>query len=106
MSTDNHSGIKPLEYNVLVKPQEAERKTKGGIILSDETVEKNEFAQMEGILIAKSPVAFDFAEGTAHIPEIGDRVIFSRYQGTEITGKDGQKYWLMKDKAISGVVEA
>lgn len=102
----NTSGIRPVEFNILVKPDDVERKTKGGIILAESTVEKEEFGRMEGTLIAASPLAFDYAEwpeGTK--PEVGNRVLFSRYQATEVQGRDGGKYWLMKDKAVCGVME-
>lgn len=106
----NTSGIRPSEFNVLVKPDDVEAKTKGGIILPPTKIEKDEFARTEGTLIAISPLAFTFEvwpEGTEdQKPKVGDRVVFSRYQATEVTGKDGAKYWLMKDKAIAGVIEA
>jgi co-chaperonin GroES (HSP10) len=103
----NASGIKPMEYNVLVKPSEVEKTTKGGLILADSTVEKEEFGRMEGTLVATSPMAFSFAEWPEGEPKpkIGDRVLFSRYQATELTGRDGGKYWMMKDKSIMGVME-
>jgi chaperonin GroES len=103
----NDSGIRPMEYNVLVKPAEVETKTKGGLILADSTVEKEEFGRMEGTLVATSPMAFSFAEWPdgAPKPQVGNRVLFSRYQATELTGRDGAKYWMMKDKSIMGVME-
>jgi chaperonin GroES len=103
----NTSGIKPKEYNVLVKPDDVEKKTKGGIILADSTVEKEEFGRMEGVMVAASPLAFSYAEwpDAGEIPKVGERVLFSRYQATEVQGRDGGKYWLMKDRAIAGVIE-
>jgi len=100
----NTSGIYPSEYNVLVKPRAIEEKTAGGLFLPDIKKEKDEFARMDGTLVAVSPVAFSYAtfpEGTE--PKVGDSVIFSKYQATEITGSDGEKYWLMKDTAIAAV---
>lgn len=96
-----------MEYNVLVSPKEVETKTKGGVILADETLEKEQFGRMEGTLVAVSPVAFDFAEWPEgeEKPKPGDQVIFSKYNATEITGRDGAKYWLMKDRSIAGVMD-
>ena len=101
MSDVNQSGIRPMEYNVLVSPKEVET------ILADETLEKEQFGRMEGTLVAVSPVAFDFAEWPEgeERPKPGDHVIFSKYNATEITGRDGAKYWLMKDRSIAGVME-
>lgn len=102
----NMSGINPTEYNVLVRPKDVEARTKGGIILADETVEKEQFGRMEGTLVAVSPLAFNYDEfpaGTAP-PQVGDHVLFSKYNATEITGQDGAKYWLMKDRSIIAVM--
>lgn len=102
----NTSGIKPMEYNVLVLPSEVEAKTKGGLFLAPETIEKEQFGRMEGTLVAVSPLAFSFADwpDASEQPQVGQSVVFSKYQATEITGRDGRKYWLMKDKSIAGVM--
>ena len=100
----NTSGIYPTEYNVLVKPRTLEERTAGGLYLPDDKKEKDSYARMDGTLVATSPVAFtyaEFPEGT--VPQVGDDVIFSKYQATEITGSDGEKYWIMKDTAIAAV---
>ena len=104
----NESGIRPMEYNVLVLPAEVEAKTKGGLILAESTVEKSQFGRMEGTLVAASPMAFrfeDWPDDAEHLkPKVGDKVLFSKYQATEFVGMDGRKYWLMKDKSIAGVM--
>lgn len=103
----NTSGLRPMEYNVLVLPSEVEAQTAGGIILADETLEKEEFQRVEGTLVATSPLAFSYADwpDDSAMPQVGQRVVFSKYQATRYTGKDGKEYWLMKDKSIEGVME-
>jgi chaperonin GroES len=105
----NTSGIYPLEYNVLVAPKKVEEKTAGGIILPDDNREKEQYGQTEGTLVAVSPAAFTFNyEGwpeNHELPQVGDRVFFSRYQATEVKGTDGETYWLMKDKSLAGVMK-
>lgn len=102
----NNSGIMPTEYNVLVLPKEVESKTKGGIILADETLEKEKFGRMEGTLVGVSPLAFNFDEWPegARKPQVGDHVLFSKYNATEILGRDGRHYWMMKDRSIAGIM--
>ena len=99
----NTSGIRPMEYNVLVRPKEVEAQTSGGLFLPEDTIEKEQFGRMEGTLVATSPMAFSFEDWPqdreGEKPMVGDTVVFSRYQATEITGKDAAKYWLMKDKS-------
>ena len=104
----NSSGIQPVEYKVLVKPKAVEEKTTGGLYIPDDTKQREQYGQIEGTLVAKSPAAFTFnyegwPEG-AKVPEVGDKVVFSRYEGNEIKGADGETYWLMADKAIAAVL--
>jgi co-chaperonin GroES (HSP10) len=104
----NTSGIRPLDYKILVLPQEVNRKTKGGLILADQTVEKEEFGRKEGILVAKSPMAFknpDWPDNEP-TPQVGDRVMFSKYQAEQVQGRDGATYWIMNDKSVLAMIEA
>lgn len=107
--TDDTSGIKPQGYNVLVLPREVEAKTKGGLYLPDDTKDREQFAQTEGVLVAVSPMAFAFKDWpedrAGDKPAIGDRVLFSRYLATKVRGADGREYWLMKDESIAGVMK-
>jgi chaperonin GroES len=104
----NNSGIMPTEYRVLIKPKSIDEKTKGGIILPDETKERNQFAQMEGELVAVSPLAFTYANehewAGASKPKPGDRVLFAKYAGAVVKGNDGADYRLINDKDISAVL--
>lgn len=103
----NTSGIHPTKYNVLVEPKEVQKATKGGLLMPDEVVEKEGFARTEGILVEASPMAFswpDWPEG-AEKPAIGQRVMFAKYNATEMKGADGKNYWLMNDEAIVAVVD-
>ena len=97
--------IRPIEYNVLVRPDPTEQKTKSGIILTDATVESDKHAQQRGVIVSMSPAAFDYAEWPeGGKPEIGDRVLFARYDG--ILVKDGEdEFRLVKDKAFAAVME-
>ena len=93
--------IRPLQDRIVVKRIEEEEKTKGGIIIPDSAKEK----PMEGEVIAV---------GTGKILEngkkqplevkIGDRVLFSKYAGTDIK-IDGVEHLIMKEDDILGVIE-
>lgn len=104
---ENPSGIWPTEFNVLVLQKKTEDKI-GSIFLPDTSKEREQYAEMEGTLIAASPLAFTFErwpEG-ARKPHPGDKVIIAKYSGTRVVGKDGQTYLLTKDKDISAIREA
>lgn len=104
----NSSGIMPTEYKVLVLPKATDEKTKGGIIIPDDTKDRNQFAQMEGELIAISPLAFTYAgpsewNGAAK-PKPGDRVLFAKYAGALVKGKDGVDYRICNDKDVTATL--
>jgi co-chaperonin GroES (HSP10) len=103
----NPSGINPLGYKILVLPREVETKTKGGLFLPETKVEKEGFQRREGIIVAMSPMAFHNPDWPADAPkpQVGDRVMFARYQADEITGRDGATYWIMNDQSVMATIE-
>lgn len=106
----NESGINPTEYKILILPKAVEEKTTGGIIIPDQTKDRDQFAQMEGVLIAASPLAFTYAqprewtEGNGQPPEPGDRVLFAKYAGSVVKGRDGKDYRLVNDKDVAAIL--
>ena len=101
-------GIEPMEYNVLIAPEETETKTAGGIILLDKTAETESLASQRGRLVAASPHAFSYAEWPdgARKPTVGDAVLFAKYAGGLIDGDDRREYRVVKDKDIIAVLTA
>jgi len=92
-------GIECLEYKVLVRPVEVAKVTKGGIILPDETKDRDAVASMEGELITMSPLAFSY-DDQAPKPKVGQTVVFQKFAGVRINGFDGVEYRLMNDKDV------
>lgn len=109
MKNENTSGISPTEYKILVLPKIVEDRSKGGIIIPDITKERDQFAQMEGKLVAVSPLAFSYANecewGAAEKPAPGDRVLFAKYSGAVVTGADGKEYRLVNDKDVAAILK-
>lgn len=88
-----------------MRPKPVDQKTKGGIILPDEHKDREQYAQMEGELIAVSPLAFSYADwGAAQPPKAGDRILFAKFAGARVTGRDGVEYRLVNDKDIAAVL--
>lgn len=93
--------IKPLADRVVVKLVEAEEKTKTGIFLTASAQEKPQVAEV----VAVGPGARS-DDGTL-IPmevKVGDKVITSKYSGTEVK-MDGVEYNIVKQSDILAVVE-
>ena len=104
----NPSGITPIEYKVLVRPDKVEEKTKGGIIIPDIERDREQHAATHGTLIAVSPMAFRFDDWPSDVPkpQPGDRVIFPRYVGHAVKGDDNEDYWLLNDKDLIAKLES
>lgn len=100
----NTSGIEPLAFNVLVRPDKVEQKTAGGIFIPDQVNERDQFAQQRGVVVAVSPVAFSYETWPqgARLPQPGDRVVWAKYAGMQLTGRDSEIYRLIEDKQIAG----
>ena len=92
--------LNPLADRVVVKPAEAEEKTKGGIILPDTAKEK----PVEGTIIATGPgKVSDNGEVVKMTVKVGDKVLYGKYSGTEVT-IDGEEYLIMRESDIFAVV--
>jgi chaperonin GroES len=94
--------IRPLQDRIIVKRVEEEEKTKGGIIIPDTAKEK----PIEGKVIAvgNGKVQEDGKVRPLDV-KAGDRVLFSKYAGTEIK-IDGEEHLIMREEDILGVIES
>lgn len=99
----SESGLVPMEYNVVVKPDALESKTAGGIILMQN--ERDEWAVHEGVIDAVSVHAFTYADwpDDARKPQVGDRVMFAKHAGALID-RNGAKFRVVKDKDLIAVL--
>jgi chaperonin GroES len=92
--------FKPLHDRVLVRRIEGEDKTKGGLIIPDTAKEK----PAEGEVIALGEGARkDSGELIAPSVKVGDRVLFGKWSGTEVT-LDGKELLIMKEGDIMGII--
>jgi chaperonin GroES len=91
----------PLFDKVVLRPLVAEETTKSGIVLPGQAKEKPQQAEV----IAVGPGGLvDGKEVTMQV-KVGDKVIFSKYSGTEIeTGEDDEKYVIVKQNDILAVI--
>lgn len=94
--------IQPLADRIIVKPLEAEEKTKGGIVLPDTVKEKPQ----EGKVVATGKGKV-LETGNIQALEVksGDRVLYGKYSGTEITSKEGEELLIMREDDVLAVVK-
>ena len=93
--------IRPLQDRIIVKRVQEEEKTKGGIIIPDTAKEK----PIEGKVIAvgNGKVQEDGKVRPLDV-KAGDRILFSKYAGTEIK-IEGEEHLIMREDDILGVIE-
>ncbi len=93
--------IHPLADRVVVKVLEAKEVTRGGIVLPDTAKEKPQEAEV--IAVGKGKATDD---GKTIAPEVkaGDKVLFGKYSGSEIT-VDGKEYLILKEEDILAIVK-
>jgi chaperonin GroES len=94
--------LKPLADRVVVEHVEQQDKTPGGIFLPDTAKEKPQ----EGLILAVGP-GRTLDNGTLVPPAVkaGDRVIYSKYSGSEIK-LDGKEYLIISEKDVLAIVDA
>ncbi len=93
--------IRPLHDRILVKRVEEETKTKGGIIIPDSAKEKP--FEGEVISVGKGRKTED-GKVVALDVKAGDRVLFSKYAGSDIK-IDDVEYLIMREEDVLGIIE-
>ena len=92
--------IKPLGERVVIKMMESEEKTKSGIVLSGTAKEKPQVAEV----VAVGPGGMVDGKEIKMEVKVGDKVLISKYAGTEVK-LDDQEYTILKQSDILGIVE-
>lgn len=117
----NESGITPSGNRVLVKPDDIEKKTSGGIIIPDTTADQHMLSQSIGTLIAVGPDSWQHVTETVYelvdgsmkpvrkmvrgysepFAKPGDRVAFAKFGGLQVEGEDGKVYRILNDEDVT-----
>ncbi len=94
--------MKPLGDRIVVKPLEAEAKTKGGIVLPDTAKEKPQEGKVVAVGRGKT-----LESGAVQAPEVkvGDKVLYGKYSGNEITTKEGEELLVMREEDILMIIK-
>lgn len=106
----NRSGITPLDDKVLVLMDQHAETTTGGIIVPNDTRDRQSMASETGVVVALGWTAFVYSDDGqrrwdqyAPRPEPGSRVVVERYAGRVLQGVDGQEYRLVSQKSIGAL---
>jgi chaperonin GroES len=92
--------LKPLEDRIVVKPGEEEEMTVSGIVIPDTAKEKPQ----EGQVVAVGPGRFEDGDRVPLDVAVGDRVIYSKYGGTEVK-VEGEDYLILSARDVLAIVK-
>ena len=92
--------IRPLHDRVIVKREEEERKSPGGIVIPDTATEKPIFGKV--IAVGKGKI-LENGEIRPLDVKVGDKILFGKYSGTEVK-MDGDELVCMREEDIMAVV--
>jgi chaperonin GroES len=93
--------VRPLHDRILVKRVEEEKKSKGGIIIPDTAKEKPQEGRVAAVGTGKV-----LDDGSTRPLEVskGDRVLFSKYSGTEVQ-IDGEEHLIIREEDVLAILE-
>ena len=91
--------FRPLHDRVVVKRIDAEEKTAGGIIIPDTAKEKPQ----QGEVIAVGPGRFEKDKRVPMDVKVGDKVLYGKYSGTEVT-IEGEQYLILRESDVLAIV--
>ena len=92
--------LKPLYDRVIIKPSTEPEKTKGGIVLPDTAKEKPQEGEVVAVGGGKKT---DDGKAVSLSVKVGDKVLYGKYAGTEIT-VDGEEYLIVREDEILAIV--
>ena len=91
--------LKPLEDRIIVQPAEAEETTASGLVIPDTAKEK----PVEGTVVAVGPGRFEDGNRVPIDVAVGDKVIYSKYGGTEVKVK-GDEYLILSARDVLAIL--
>jgi chaperonin GroES len=101
VTTATKVAIKPLEDRIVVQAVEAETTTASGLVIPDTAKEKPQ----EGTVLAVGPGRFEDGNRVPLDVSVGDRVLYSKYGGTEVK-YNGEEYLVLSARDVLAVIES
>ena len=92
-------GLRPLGDRVVIKPLAREEVTKGGIVLPDTAKEKPQ----QGEIVAVGPGRYEEGKRVPMDLKVGDKVLYGKYSGTEVT-LSGEQFLILRESDVLAVI--
>ena len=96
---------KPTGWRILVLPFKMKEKTKGGVILAENTLERQQVASQVGLVLAMGPQCYKDKERYPEGPwcKVNDWVMFARYAGSRVKIEGGEMRMLNEDEVLATI---
>ncbi len=94
--------IQPLGDRIVVKALEAKEVTKGGIVLPETAKEKPQEGKV--VAVGKGKLSDSGSIQPLEV-KVGDRVLYGKYSGTEITTSEGDELLIMKEEDVFAIIK-
>ncbi len=92
--------LKPLDDRIVVRPNESEETTASGLVIPDTAKEKPQ----QGEVIAVGPGRFEKDKRVPMDVKVGDKVLYGKYSGTEVT-IDGEQFLILRESDVLAIVQ-
>ena len=99
MEVEPDMNLKPLDDRIVVRPNEAEQTTVSGLVIPDTAKEKPQ----EGSVKAVGPGKFEDGVRVPMDVSVGDKVIYSKYGGTEVK-IEGEEYLILSARDVLAIL--
>jgi chaperonin GroES len=99
MATKNAVKVGPLADRVVVKPLEETEQMRGGLYIPDTAKEKPQ----QGEIVAAGPGRYEKDKRVPMELKVGDKVLYGKYSGTEVT-LDGEQYLILRESDVLAVI--
>ena len=99
MATATDIKVKPLADRVVVKALEETESMRGGLYIPDTAKEKPQ----QGEVMAVGPGKFEDGKRVDMELKVGDKVLYGKYSGTEVT-VDGEQYLILRESDVLAIV--
>ena len=96
---------KPTGWRILVLPFKMKEKTKGGVILAEDTLDRQQIASQVGLVLAMGPQCYQDKERYPEGPwcKVNNWVMFARYAGSRVKIEGGEMRMLNEDEVLATI---
>ena len=105
VTTDSTKLPQPTGWRILVLPFKMDEKTKGGLLMTESVLERQQVGSQCGLVLAMGPQCYNDKERYPHGPwcKVNDWVVFARYAGSRIQIEGGEVRLLNEDEVLATV---